>query len=123
MAMRVAIFEDDSATRMMLTTYLRSHGMGVAAHESAVDVVRHTRGCMPDVILMDMWMPSVDGMEAIRQLRADPSTRNIPILLWSADILRPIEQSASLWGADAFVSKPISPSKIAEVLRTLCQVQ
>ena len=86
---------------------------GVEAVEKAIEL-------SPNIILMDLSMPGMDGWEATRRLKADPRTQSIPIIALSGHALTGFQQSAQQAGCDAFVTKPCLPDAlVAEVERLL----
>ncbi len=118
---RVLVVEDDLANRVLLTRLLERVGHSVEAVDdglAAVDAVMRTE---PDVILLDIGLPGIDGLEVCRRLRDDPSTRTVPIILLTGrttvdDIVEGLDA-----GADDFVSKPyeiaVLLARIRSVLR------
>jgi len=103
----VLVVDDDADARLIYSTYLRAKGCevyvardGLAAIEKAVDL-------LPDIIVMDLAMPRVDGWEAIRRLRESSWTREIPIVAVSAV---PISRETAFdAGCDAYLTKPCEP--------------
>lgn len=107
----VLIADDDEAVRLLLVSALREQ-LGVRASaaangQAALDAVALID---PTVLLLDIGMPSIDGLEVARRLRASPRTRSIPILAISG---RPLREEAIAAGCDDFFAKPF---KLAEVL-------
>jgi two-component system cell cycle response regulator DivK len=72
---------------------------------------------MPDLILMDVQMPKVSGLEATRKLRADPKTANIPIIAVTSFALSGDDRKAKEAGANAYLAKPYSPRKLLSLIR------
>jgi two-component system, cell cycle response regulator DivK len=72
---------------------------------------------LPDLILMDLQMPKMSGLEATRQLRANPKTANIPIIAVTSFALSGDDQKALEAGANAYVAKPYSPRKLLSLIR------
>ena len=113
---RVLVVEDFADNRDLLTEYLTFRGFSVTAAAdgaAAVDMVRQDR---PDVILMDLRMPGLDGWEATRLLKADPATASVPIVAVTAHALRPEIESARAAGCDAVVAKPFDIAALADAL-------
>jgi two-component system cell cycle response regulator DivK len=72
---------------------------------------------LPDLILMDVQMPNVSGLEATRKLRADPKTANIPIIAVTSFALSGDDQKAKKAGANAYLAKPYSPRELLGLIR------
>ena len=71
----------------------------------------------PDLILMDLWMPVIDGVEATRRLKADRRTSHVPVLAVSAQTDAPDSSAALAAGADAFLTKPCDPDRLLDHIR------
>jgi two-component system, cell cycle response regulator DivK len=115
----VLIADDTFDTRELYEVYLTGQGFvvqtvtdGEAAIEVAVAIV-------PDVIVMDVSMPRLDGVAATRQLKQDPRTRDIPVVIWTAYPHKAIQRGALEAGADAFMVKPCLPEELESHLRGL----
>jgi CheY-like chemotaxis protein len=102
---KILIVEDDPDIVLALTTILEDEGYVVVALDSGKHLSENLPpSSLPDLILLDMLLSGQDGREIARQLKADPSTRQIPILMLSA--YPTIEQEAKAAGADSFLAKP-----------------
>lgn len=102
---KILIVEDDPDIVLALTTILEDEGYAVVALDSGRHLSENMPpSSLPDLILLDMLLSGQDGREIARQLKADPSTRQIPILMLSA--YPTIEQEAKAAGADSFLAKP-----------------
>jgi CheY-like chemotaxis protein len=88
----------------------------ISAH-NGLEAVDYARREQPDLILMDLRMPVVDGFEAIRQLKADPHTKDIPILAVSAQVMEEDKERSRELGADGYVTKPVNIKIFKEVLK------
>ncbi|HWO41176.1 MAG TPA: response regulator [Candidatus Eisenbacteria bacterium] len=81
--------------------------------------VAAARNELPDLILMDIQLPKISGLEATRQLRADPKTAHIPIVVITSFALSGDSEKAKQAGASAYLAKPYSPRQLLEVVRKL----
>ena len=114
---------DDNPTNLKLVAYLvRANGYDVhTAHDaqSALEAIRATR---PKLILMDLQLPGVDGLELTRQLKANPDTAAIPIVAVTAYAMKGDQERALAAGCDDYVTKPIDtralPALIAKFVRS-----
>jgi CheY-like chemotaxis protein len=117
----IVVGEDDRATREMigiaLSTELSAHVMLASNGQRVVDLARRVR---PAVIVMDVSMPEMDGLEAIRQLRADSSTADIPVIAVSAVASREEMIEAGCW---AFVPKPFRLDDLLQMVEDLVAVR
>ncbi len=117
MAPRILVADDDPNLRVLLETILRDHGFDVTVVPSGEALVRAAIGNPPDLLLVDVMMPLMDGLEAIRQLRNDTRTGHLPMLLLTAqsttrDVILGFES-----GADDYVNKPFDPEALVARIR------
>lgn len=91
----------------------------VTVIDSVVDAVYRLPSINPDLILMDMMMPSMNGMEAIRQVRAQEKFRDIPIVLMTARVQASEVQDYMTGGATAVIAKPFDPMTLAEQVQAI----
>jgi len=116
----VLIVEDQSELRQLYAQQLSISGFDVIEAENGADAVAHTASHAPDVILMDLSLPIVDGWEATRRLKADHRTAHIPVVALTAHDGSGELQRATRAGCDWFVPKPCPPDAlISEVRRVL----
>jgi len=116
---RVLVVEDEEQIREMIRFALEKAGLavtGVESGEEALDTVRRER---PDLVLLDLMLPGVDGLEVCRRLRTDRETAGIPLIILSArdeekDIVAGLE-----YGADDYLTKPFSPSILVARVRAV----
>jgi CheY-like chemotaxis protein len=113
----VLLVEDSEETREVYTTFLRHHGYRVLEAGTGLDGIALARSEQPDVIVMNLAMPAVDGLSATQALKADPATRPIPIIVCSAFIREEGADPAEDAGCEAYLEKPCEPSRILEEVR------
>jgi len=119
----VLLVEDNEDNRIIYATALRFAGYEVFEAITGTDGVRQAREQLPDLILMDISVPELDGWEATAILKADPATRHIPIIAVTAHALPGDEERSLAAGCDAYLAKPIAPAKLlAEVDRRFGRV-
>ncbi len=119
MSRRVVVVEDDKDILELITHNLEREGYevtGAATGEDGVDAVRSRK---PDLVLLDLMLPGIDGLEVCRRLKADPDTAHIPVVMVSAkgeetDIVTGLEL-----GADDYVTKPFSPKVLIARMRAV----
>ena len=104
---RILLVEDNEPSRDALGRRLERRGFDVAVAVDGLDAVSRAHTESPDLILMDLGLPGIDGWEATRQLKNDPATRHIPIIVLSAHVMVADRNKSLAAGADDFDSKPI----------------
>ena len=116
----VLVVEDYQDAREMYAAYLQFSGYRVAEAANGLEALDKTRELMPDIILMDLALPKMDGWEATRRLKADERTRHIPIVALTGHALAGHAEGARQAGCDAFVTKPCLPDAlVTEIERML----
>ena len=83
----------------------------------ADEAISRTLSFCPDVILMDIQMPDVDGLEAVRRLRADPATREVVVIAFTAYAMKGDEQKLLAAGCDGYIAKPIDVGSFGQTVR------
>lgn len=118
----VLVVEDYQDAREMYAAYLQFSGFEVAEASNGIEAVEKTQELLPDIVLMDLALPRMDGWEATRRLKSDPLTRHIPIVALTGHALAGHAEGAREAGCDAFVTKPCLPDAlVAEIKRLLEQ--
>ncbi len=116
----ILLAEDQSDLRHLYSTQLSLCGFDVIEAENGVDAIAHTTDRAPDVVLMDLSLPVVDGWEATRRLKSDRRTAHIPVVALTAHDGSAELERATRAGCDWFVPKPCPPDAlIAEIRRVL----
>ncbi len=100
--------DDDLPSRELIVEILRAGGYRVWEAGDARTALAMVSGERPDLILMDLQLPGLDGLEAVRRLKADPAMRTIPIVAVTAFATHVDEEQALAAGCDAYLSKPIN---------------
>jgi CheY-like chemotaxis protein len=112
------LVEDNEDNRIIYSTVLRHLGYTVVEALDGIQAIALARSELPDLILMDISLPEVDGWEATRVLRADPTTRDIPIIALTAHALAGDRERATAVGFTSYLAKPVEPrTVVAEVRR------
>jgi two-component system, cell cycle response regulator DivK len=117
MGKRVLMVEDHEDNRRILRDLLTSKGYDVIEAENGIDGVNAAETFGPDLILMDIQLPGIDGYEATRRIRASSKTRMIPIIVVTSYALSGDDVKALEAGCDAYVAKPFSPREILSKIR------
>lgn len=111
-APRVLIAEDDPQSAELLEEYLGQTAYEIQTAADGEEALRKVRAWQPDVILLDIMMPKLSGFEVCKQLRADPATRDVTVLMVTAlDQISDMERAAE-WGTDDFLTKPVNKTEL-----------
>jgi len=111
----ILVIEDQLDNRLILRDCLGNAGHELLEAENGAEAL--TMVARPDLILMDIQLPVMDGYEATRRLKADPATKSIPIIVVTSYALSGDEAKAREAGCDAYVSKPYSPRQLLGKVR------
>jgi two-component system, cell cycle response regulator DivK len=116
----ILVVDDFEDNREMYTQFLRFNGYRVAEAVDGLDALTKAAALRPDLIVMDLSLPRLDGWEATRRLKKDPVTRHIPVVALTGHALAGHEEGARDAGCDSFVTKPCIPADLeAEIRRVL----
>jgi len=117
MTKRILVVEDQEDLRGVLRDLFTSSGYTVIeAVDGAAGVARAKSDC-PDIILMDIQLPIIDGYEATRQIKGDPNLTSVPIVAVSSFAMKGDEEKARAAGCDEYVTKPYSPIQLLRMVR------
>ena len=114
---RVLIVDDSEDIREMWRLWLTFWGFAVAEAGNGAEAVKMVRASLPDLVLMDLWMPVLDGLRATEQLKSDDATSAVPVLALSAQGGPYAESWAKAAGAEGFLHKPADPDELLERMR------
>ncbi|MGH9372675.1 MAG: response regulator, partial [Vicinamibacterales bacterium] len=114
----VLLVEDFEDAREMYTEFLEYSGLRVAGASDAVQGLKMAEELQPSIILMDAALPGLSGWDAIKQLKANPATKHIPVLMLTGHVLGDARDRAMAAGADGFIPKPCLPDELAERIFT-----
>jgi two-component system, cell cycle response regulator DivK len=116
----ILVVDDYQDAREMYAEYLQFSGFRVAEARNGNEAVEQAFALKPDLILMDLSLPGMDGWEATRRLKADAATKHIPIVALTGHALAGASEGAKRAGCDSFVTKPCLPDDlVVEVRRML----
>ena len=117
MTKRILVVEDQEDLRGVLRDLFTSSGYTVIEAVDGAAGVARAKSDRPDIILMDIQMPIIDGYEATRQIKADPSLASVPIVAVSSFAMKGDEEKARAAGCDEYVTKPYSPVQLLRMVR------
>jgi two-component system cell cycle response regulator DivK len=112
----ILIVEDNKRCRQLLNDVLELQGYRVVGTGLGAAAVHLAREHHPDLIILDIRLPDISGLEAVRQLKADELTRTIPIIAVTAVAMREDERKILNGGCDLYVAKPFIPSEFVETV-------
>ena len=117
MTKRILVVEDQEDNRQILRDLLANAGYEMIEAEDGEQALEQVAKHQPDLILMDIQLPLMDGYEATRRIKADPNSKGIPIIVVTSYALSGDEEKARAAGCDAYVAKPYSPRALLAQIR------
>ena len=115
----ILIVEDNEKNRKLERDVLRFHGYRTVEAETGEDGVQLARESLPALVLMDIQLPGISGIEALRRLRDDPETQGIAVMAVTASAMTQDRQAILAAGFDGYLSKPISLKDFVAAVRAL----
>jgi CheY-like chemotaxis protein len=120
---RILVVDDVAQSRMMLMDFLTTLGFNVVAATNGQEAIDQAQRTRPDLILMDIMMPVMDGLEATRRVRNVPGLAHTPVLITSASATAGDQSRSLAGGANAFLAKPIDEDSLLKALAETLRVQ
>jgi two-component system, cell cycle response regulator DivK len=117
----ILIVEDNDKNRKLVRDVLTFKGYEVIESETGEEGLRLAQERCPSLVLMDIRLPGIDGVEALRQLRAEETTRGIPVMAMTASVMSEDRQKIMAAGFDAYQSKPINVTEFIAAVAQLLQ--
>lgn len=114
----ILIVEDNALNMMLLNDLLEVHGYSILKTDHGVEALAMAREYHPDLILLDLQLPDISGLEVAHKLKDDPQTRGIPIVAVTAFAMPGDEDKALEAGCDGYIAKPISVHGFLGTVRT-----
>jgi CheY-like chemotaxis protein len=118
----ILVVDDFDDTRLLLRIWLERRGFRVIEAENGLEAIRCATSEQPDLIIMDMEMPRLDGLSATRRIREVPSLSKVPIVAVSAYGADQFRELALATGCDEYVSTPFEPTALEKIIRSLDKV-
>ncbi|HTQ44345.1 MAG TPA: response regulator [Polyangiaceae bacterium] len=116
---KVLIVDDFEDNRSMYAEFLRYAGLDVVEARDGAEAIEMARSELPDLIVMDLSLPVIDGWEATRRIKHDPLTREIPIIALTGHALEGHSQGAREAGCEGFLAKPCLPEKLLDTVNEI----
>ncbi len=117
--MRILVVDDDSITRKLLGMYLKSKGYEVEYAENGLEALEKLGQVEINIVLTDLNMPYMDGIEFTRNMKTEPNYSHIPVLMVTTEADSDEKERAIQAGADAYLVKPVTAEQINETVRRL----
>ena len=115
----ILIVDDFDDTRLLLRTWLERRGFRVVEADNGIDAIARAESDAPDLIIMDVQMPKLDGLSATRQIRQVKELDDVPIVAVSAYGADQFREQALAAGCDEYVSTPFEPAALEGIIRSL----
>ena len=122
-AATILIVDDEIQNRKLLEALLRPEGYRTLTVSSGKDALAAIAGSKPDLILLDIMMPEMDGYEVASRLKANPATSNIPVIMLTAQIDREARLAGLKAGAEEFLTKPVDRAELWLRVRNLLRLK
>lgn len=119
MTQKILIADDEPHMRRLAELSLRKGGYELVTARNGREAVELALGQLPDLIILDMSMPELDGLGALKELKQNAATQNIPVIMLTARGHELARQDAEASGASLFLTKPFSPSQLLAEVRRL----
>ena len=119
----VLLVEDNPHNRKIFSGMLTHAGFRVVEAVDGNEAMAKVASEHPDLVLMDLSIPGVDGWECTRRIKADDATKQIPIIALTAHAMRGDEDRARAAGCDGYLSKPISPKRVVEEVKRVLKIE
>jgi twitching motility two-component system response regulator PilH len=120
---KILVVEDSLAQRQMISELLRDSGLNIKFACDGVEALEHIQHYSPDLVIMDIVMPRMNGYELCRHIKSDPKTKGIPVVMCSSKG----EEFDRYWGmkqgADAYIAKPFQPVELIGTIEKLLSAQ
>ncbi|MEL6553872.1 MAG: response regulator [Cyanobacteria bacterium J06621_11] len=117
----ILVVEDSVAQQAMMKDLLEESGLTVTVASDGIEALQHIQGHTPDLVLLDIVMPKMNGYEVCRRIKANLRTQNVPVVMCSAKG----EEFDRYWGmkqgADAYIAKPFQPTELVGTVKQLLQ--
>ena len=112
MGKKILVIEDDPATLRLVDYSLKQEGYEIITASNGLEGIRKARGESPDLVILDVMLPGMDGFEICYRLRSEPTTAKLPILMFSAKAQEIDKDTGIKVGADDYLTKPSAPADI-----------
>ena len=116
---KVLVVDDSNTLREMISELLKENGLNIDVASNGVEALEKIQGNRPDLVVLDIVMPGMNGYELCRKIKADPKTQSVPVVMCSSKG----EEFDRYWGmkqgADAYIAKPFHPKELVGTVKQL----
>ncbi|HSJ29760.1 MAG TPA: response regulator [Acidimicrobiia bacterium] len=119
MGQRILVIEDSAVIRRLIEVCLRAADLDIHMSEDGPSGLEAVRTESPDLLVLDIGLPGMDGWQVLDHIRNDPSTRSLPVVVLTAHAEEESRRRADEGGADAFVTKPFQPNDFRQTVLDL----
>ena len=123
MSSRILIVDDDRAIAQLTSIWLKAAGFVVRLAYDGFEALRMAREWRPDLVLLDVRMPGLDGFEVLAEMKAEPELASIPVIYLSANVQESARKDALAAGAAAFLAKPYEPDLVLRAVKRVVNGQ
>lgn len=114
---RILIVEDNEKNMKLFRVLLNSQGYEVLEAENGKEGIKKAKDNIPNLIIMDIQMPEMDGIEAMKRIKHEPSIMNIPVIAITSYAMNDDRERILKEGFDSYISKPINTKEVLEIIR------
>ncbi len=115
----VLVVEDDPQTLMLLTKLIQLRGYDVISAEDGVQGINQIEKGLPDLVLLDIMLPGINGFDVLLKVKSQPKTKQVPVLMCSAlTEIKDIERCCQ-WGAEGYITKPFDLGRVSEKIESI----
>ena len=120
---KILIVDDSPSQREMMVSLLENNYFQIATAGNGLEAIAQVKLMQPDLIISDIVMPSMNGYDLCRQLKSDPKTKHIPIVLCSTKSTVIDHHWGFKQGADAYINKPFTPTDLVNTVKELLKIE
>lgn len=117
--MKILIADDELRLRKVVSLHLKKSGFDVQEAGNGAQAVTMAQANPPDVIVLDVVMPQMDGIEACKTIKSDPNLQSIPVILLTAKASSDDIETGKAAGANHYLTKPFSPKELVEIINSI----
>jgi two-component system, OmpR family, alkaline phosphatase synthesis response regulator PhoP len=116
---KILVIDDERYINRLIEFNLGDEGYEVLTELGGVEGLKNMRENNPDLVILDIAMPEMDGLEVLRNMKNDGSLSSIPVIILTAKVMEEVETEAKALGADAFLTKPFSPAELVDAVEKI----
>ena len=116
---KILVIDDEPAVHRLLEIIIEGEGFYIVGLDESEETGVAISGGKPDLIILDIMMPEVDGFDVLRMLKADEDTKDIPVIILTARNRREDMDKAKRLGADVYLTKPFQPAELLKAVRSV----